>query len=63
LVVDGQACEGNHDSTTCLQFFIKMKMVICVFVVVVAARACFLVVARDRVSQLYALLIQQVLQM
>ncbi len=39
--------------------FIKMKLVICVFVVVVAARACF-VVTRDGVSQLCALLVQRV---
>jgi hypothetical protein len=52
------------DTTTTqpdLNFFIKMKMVIFVFVVVVAARAYF-VVARDGVSQLSALLVQRVLR-
>jgi hypothetical protein len=49
LAVDGQACKGNHNNKTCLQFFIKMKMVICAFIVVVAARACF-VAAQDGIS-------------
>jgi hypothetical protein len=51
--------KGTITTQPAFNFFIKMKMVIFVFIVVVTACSCF-VVAWDGVSQLCALLVQQV---
>jgi hypothetical protein len=51
--------KGTTTTQPVFNFFIKMKMVVFIFVVVVAARSCF-VVARDSVSRLCASLIKQV---